>query len=394
MKILAAFDKFKDSMSAATACEAASMGAREALGSEAQITQTPLTDGGEGFCSILTNSANGFMETHTVCGPLGADLEAPLGWVESEALPESVRRTLDLEQGKIAIIEMAAAAGLEQVPADRRHPKHCTTYGVGELIRIAVAEGADAILLGIGGSATSDLGLGLLQALGLQFIDSDGHTIERILPANWPQVTDIKGRLEVPTPPIFIACDVDNPLFGPRGAAAIYGPQKGLAAEELDAFEAEAARMATMLCQHFNQSEALCESPGSGAAGGIGFGLNVACDGQYIAGFELVSAWLELDRKIAAADLILTGEGKLDRSSLNGKGPVALASAAHASNKRSILLAGHVESSAAEQLHHDFPKCAVYTITPEGCPLTRALAEGPINLQLKTANVLRQHSPR
>ena len=394
MKILAAFDKFKDSMTAVTACEAASVGVREALGASASITQAPLTDGGEGFCSILTNAAGGYIESHAACGPLGADLDAPLGWVECSALPEAVQQTLKITQGKIAIIEMAAVAGLELVPSERRHPKHCTTYGVGELIRIAVAEGADAILLGIGGSATSDLGLGLLQALGLQFIDSDGHTIERILPADWPQVAQITGHIEVPTPPIFIACDVDNPLLGPRGAATVYGPQKGLAAEELDAFEAESTRIASMLCQHFDQPETLREHPGSGAAGGIGFGLHVACGGQYIAGFELVTAWLDLEHKIAAADLILSGEGSIDESSLSGKGPFALARAAHASNKRCILLAGRVERTAAEQLQHDFPKCAVYTITPESCPLARALAEGPINLQLKAANVLRQHTPR
>ncbi len=390
MKILAAFDKFKDSMTAATACEAAAFGVQEVMGAGVQITQAPLTDGGEGFCSILTNAANGFMESHTVCGPLGDDLEAPLGWCEIAPLPAAVQQTLNKQDGKVAIIEMAAAAGLEQVPVDRRHPRHCTTYGVGELIRIAVAEGADAILLGIGGSATSDLGLGLLEALGLHFKDPEGQAIERIVPENWPQVARITGSIEVPTPPIFIACDVDNPLLGARGAAAVYGPQKGLPADELDAFEAESARLATMLCQHFKQSDSTLKLPGSGAAGGIGFALNVACAGHYIAGFELVEAWLDLTRKINEADLILTGEGKIDRSSLNGKGPIALARAAHAADKPCILLAGCVESAAADQLHQDFPKAAALAITPEGCPLEQALAEGADNLKLTTAHVLRQ----
>ena len=392
MKILAAFDKFKDSMTAVAACAAATAGARQALGSAAHITQAPLTDGGEGFCSILTNAANGFIQTHTVCGPLGDDLEAPLGWVNSTALPTAVRERLDLPLGKVAIIEMAAAAGLEQVPADRRHPKRCTTYGVGELIRIAVAEGADAILLGIGGSATSDLGLGLLQALGLQFIGPNGHIIERIFPANWSQVTRISGSLGIVTPPIFIACDVDNPLLGPRGAAAVYGPQKGLLADELESFEAESARIASMLCAYFKQPEALCESPGSGAAGGIGFGLNVVCDSQYVAGFKLVSSWLDLESKIAAADLILTGEGKIDLSSLNGKGPYALAAAANVAHKPIILLAGCIEATAAEQLHREFPNCTTAAITPEDCPLSQALAEGLENLQNKTAQVLQQQT--
>lgn len=392
MKILAAFDKFKDSMTAATACEAAARGAREAYGSQVAVVQTPLTDGGEGFCNILTNAAKGHIETHVVCGPLGADLEAPLGWCEIETLPAAVQRSLNLNQGKIAIIEMAAAAGLEQVPAERRHPKHCTTYGVGELIRIAVAESADAILLGIGGSATSDLGLGVLQALGLQFINSEGHLIEQVLPRDWPRIQTIQGKLDVPTPPIFIACDVDNPLLGPRGAAAIYGPQKGLTANELDAFETQAAHMAEQLCQHFEQPNTCQEIPGSGAAGGIGFGLNLACDAHYLAGFDLVTDWLELNSKIAAADLILSGEGCIDRSSLDGKGPVALAGAAHTANKPSILLAGRVDPNAQEELCRIFPNCTVATITPAGYSLQQALMEGPINLQRTTADTLRQHA--
>lgn len=393
MKILAAFDKFKDSMTAATACESASMGIRDALGAKVHITSAPLTDGGEGFCSILTNAANGSLDSHIVCGPLGTELEAPLGWVDLSTLPEAVQRTLKLKQGKIAIIEMAAAAGLEQVPTEQRHPKHCTTYGVGELIRTAVAEGADAILLGIGGSATSDLGLGLLQALGLQFLNSDGECIEQLLPKDWPSVASIQGKIDVCPPPIFIACDVDNPLFGTRGAAAIYGPQKGLPAAELDAYEAESIRMASMLCQHTHQAETLFETPGSGAAGGIGFSLDATCDANYIEGFELVTAWLDLDSKIAAADLILTGEGGIDRSSLNGKGPFSLARAAHAANKQSILLAGYVEAAAAEQLNRDFPDCTVAAITPKGCPLPQALAEGAQNLRATAAKVFRQYTP-
>jgi glycerate kinase len=390
MKILAAFDKFKDSMTAVAACEAASAGARQALGDAVHITQAPLTDGGEGFCSILTNAANGVIEKHIVCGPLGADLEAPLGWVDTETLPSAVHAQLAPPSGKMAVIEMASAAGLEQVPHEQRHPKHCTTYGVGELIRIAAEGGASSLLIGIGGSATSDLGLGLLQALGLQFIDADGYAIERIIPSRWPYIAKITGKIELPELPIYIACDVDNPLLGPAGAAAVYGPQKGLLAEEMDSFEAESARIATMLCEYFSQPESHREVAGSGAAGGIGFALHVTCGSQYVAGFELVSDWLDLTSKIADADLILTGEGKIDQSSLNGKGPYALALAADAANKPSILLAGCIEPAAAEKLHKTFPKCSTATITPEGCPLPQALAEGATNLQATAEAVLRQ----
>jgi glycerate kinase len=391
MKILAAFDKFKDSMSAQSACAAASAGVRRALGKNASVIEAPLTDGGEGFCRILTHAANGYLESHTVCGPLGADLEAPLGWVEGAALPSAVRRDCIPAQGKIALIEMAAAAGLEQVPAERRHPKYCTSYGVGELIRIAVAEGADAILLGIGGSATSDLGLGALQALGLRFSDVADQHIECIVPARWPEVAQLSGRIELDLPPIYIACDVDNPLLGECGAAAVYGPQKGLPANEVPAFDAAAAKLAAQLCQHFNQPLDLVDTAGCGAAGGMGFGLKAACQAAFIPGSELVSAWLDLERKIAAADLVLTGEGKLDRSSLSGKGPVALIQLAQQMDKRSIFLAGAVEHTAASELRNRDPKCAVYSITPPTASLPQALANGAENLRTKIASVIRHH---
>ncbi len=386
MNILVAFDKFKDSMTAAEACAAASHGARQALGEAIQITQAPLTDGGEGFCPILTNAANGYIEHHTVCGPLGEDVEAPLGWVELDTLSESLRRKFGTAKGQLAIIEMASAAGLEQVPNEQRHPKHCTTRGVGELIRIATAKKAGAILLGIGGSATSDLGLGALQALGIQFPNADGD----LYPKNWASVNTITGFFDFKLPPIYIACDVDNPLLGERGAAAVYGPQKGLLTDEVESFDAEASRLASLLCQHFGQSLSLKEAPGAGAAGGIGFGLKVACGAEFIPGFELVESWLDLTNKVAFADLILTGEGKFDNSSLAGKGPFALITAASETNTRTIVLAGKAEDDASASVQERFPNCTAYSITPNGQPLELALKNGAQNLTKRTTDVLNQ----
>lgn len=383
MKLLAAFDKFKDSMSAAAACKAAARAAHEVFGDTVVVTETPLTDGGEGFCPILTYAAAGHINRHLVCGPLGNELKAPIGWVEAEKLPETARQQLGNPSGQLAIIEMASAAGLEQVPAERRHPKHCTTYGVGQLIRIASENGADAILLGIGGSATSDLGLGALEALGLEF-----PNVAQITPEGWPCVHSINGHVGLKIPPIYIACDVDNPLLGPNGAASIYGPQKGLRPIELPAFDAEASRLAGLLCDYFNQSQSLIDEPGSGAAGGIGFGLKVACGANYVAGFSLVKAWLDLDRKVAQADLVLSGEGRIDRSSLSGKGPYALAASAHAANKPCILLAGKVDADAADSLHQRFPRCQVFSITPDQLNLAEALVKGAHNLQSTTFKVL------
>jgi glycerate kinase len=370
-------------MPADRACDAALSGALEALGEPIALSHAPLTDGGEGFCPILTQAAGGFMEHHKVSGPLGEEVDSPLGWVKLERIPETASKLLGSKSGKLAIIEMASVAGLEQVPQAQRHPRHCTTRGVGELIRIAVAEEADAILLGIGGSATSDLGLGALEALGLQFCPSG-----QVTPAQWPAIEQITGSIELTVPPIYIACDVDNPLLGTNGAATVYGRQKGLEANEVEAFDDASARVAKQLCKFYNQSESTLKTAGSGAAGGIGFGLNVALGANYVPGFELVTAWLDLSSKIREADLVLTGEGKFDSSSLAGKGPYALLAAAYSSDTPAILLAGLAEEEAAQTVRECFPGTAVYSITPEGTPLAHALKSAPDFLKQKVTEVL------
>lgn len=384
MKILAAFDKFKDAMPADRACDVALSGALEALGKPLTLCHAPLTDGGEGFCPILTQAASGYIEHHKVSGPLGEEVDSPLGWVNLERIPESARKMLGQKKGKLAIIEMASVAGLEQVPNAQRHPKHCTTRGVGELILIAVAEGADAILLGIGGSATSDLGLGALEALGLEFCPGG-----QVTPEKWSVVDQIKGSIEYIIPPIYIACDVDNPLLGTKGAAAVYGPQKGLEPNEIEAFDDASARVAKLLCKFFDQSESTLRAAGSGAAGGIGFGLNIAFGAKYVFGFELVTAWLDLSSKIREADLVLTGEGKFDSSSLAGKGPYALLAAAYSSDTSAILLAGLADEEAAQTVRERFPGTAIYSITPEDTPLAQALKSAPDFLKQKVTEVLK-----
>ena len=383
MNILLAFDKFKDSMTATRACEAAESGIRSALGRKVSVDHAPLTDGGEGFCRILTEAAEGYLEYHPVTGPIGEELDAPIGWVEADRLTDDARHLWGDTAGRIAVIEMASVAGLEQLPFSHRHPSHCTTCGVGELIRIAVAEEADAILLGIGGSATSDLGIGALESMGLRLVNN-----QNTYPSDWPGVEAIDGKLDFDPPPIHIACDVSNPLLGPRGAAAIYGPQKGLKPEEIEPFDAEAGRMAALLCRHFNQPESLAATPGCGAAGGIGFGLKVACGATFVPGFELVAAWLNLPAKVARADLILTGEGKFDLSSLSGKGPYALLLAARESEKPAILLAGMLDDEVREKLGRDFPQTRAVAITPKQMPLEEALLRGPENLELQVHTAL------
>lgn len=384
MQILAAFDKFKDSMTAQTACATAANAAAQALGDNIEVIEAPLTDGGEGFCPILTQVAGGKLQDHTVSGPLFTNVEAMIGWVEIAQLPSAVQRALHLSKGKLAIIEMASAAGLEQVPKALRHPKHCTTRGVGELIRIACGQNATALLLGIGGSATSDLGLGALEVLGLKFSGTD-----KITPEKWSQIQNIEGEIDCVVPPIYIACDVDNPLCGPTGAAKIYGPQKGLQPNEIADFDQQSAQLADQLCQHFNQSPSLKDTPGAGAAGGIGFGLKVAFGAQFIAGFELVQTWLDLENKIDEVDLILTGEGKFDHSSLAGKGPYSLIQSAAKKDKPVMLFAGKVEKEAEKALKQRFEKTNSYSISPSTLSIEEALKLGAQNLHKTVFNALR-----
>lgn len=195
------------------------------------------------------------------------------------------------------------------------------------------------------------------------------------MPAAWSGITRLEGEVFPAIPPICIACDVDNPLLGPRGAAAVYGPQKGLAPGDLVRLESEATRMARLLCDHCARPPALAETPGVGAAGGLPFGLLVAARAQLVPGFTLVSAWLDLDARIAAADLVLTGEGRFDASSLSGKGPGAVAAAAARSGKVVHVFAGvvhEVPARAGWQLH---------AVTPPGLPWDQARREAPALLQ-------------
>ncbi len=376
MRVLLAFDKFKDSLTAPAACEAAARALRAAH-PDWTLDLCPLADGGEGFCEILTHAASGVIETHTVTGPRGAPTAATLGFVTLRKIPATARALLGIENreskienpaARVAVIEMASASGLALLANALRDPWQTSTTGTGELMRLAAARGAAAILLGVGGSATHDLGLGALAALGLKFEDSHGAAIFPPIPAQWPRIVRVTGAM-APLPPVRIACDVNNPLTGPRGAAATYGPQKGLRPADLARLDTESARLATLLCAHSGKSAALMDTPGSGAAGGISFGLMVAADAHLVPGTDLVSAWLDLETKLAAADLVITGEGRFDDSSLQGKGPGAIAARALALGKKVHVFAGRATVA------HPPANLALHSITPGGVPLEKALRE-------------------
>ncbi len=368
MRALVAFDKFKDSMTAATACATAAATLRRCR-PDWILDCAPLTDGGEGFAEILTTAAHGELRLETVTGPRGGEVSARFGLVTAAQVPEGARTMLDLEpESRIAIVEMAAASGVALLSPAERDPWRTTTRGTGELLRLAAAAGATAILLGVGGSATNDLGLGALTALGLSLSGADSAA-----PMEWPKIERLGGRL-VPLPPVFIACDVINPLLGPIGATAIYGPQKGLRAEDVTRLDHEAARMALMICAHFNRPDTMMDTPGAGAAGGIAFGLMAALNARLLPGFDFVSQWLDLKPRVAAADIVLTGEGRFDASSMHGKGPGTIAARALELGKCVHVFAGAVAARPPTE------RLSLHAITPPDMPLDRALREGPDNL--------------
>lgn len=373
MRVLVAFDKFKGALSASRACDAAAAGLRR-LHPTWHLDLCPLTDGGEGFTEILTTAARGRQVAIRATGARGGLVEAGFGLVESSRIPPAVRPGLDLPSslppGPIAVVEMAAASGLEHLAPAMRDPWQTTSHGTGQLIRAAAESGAAAILLGVGGSATIDLGLGALSALGMEFRSAAGGILRPPYPARWADIAGIEGGLFPSIPPIAIACDVTNPVLGPNGAAAVYGPQKGLQADDLARFEATLQRMVVMLCRHCGRPTDLADTPGAGAAGGVPFGLMTAARARLVPGFGLVSAWLDLESRIAAADVVLTGEGRFDRSSLSGKGPGAVAAAARRAGRPVHLFAGAIEGDRP-----DDPDLQVHAITPAEYPLDRALRE-------------------
>ena len=370
MRVLVAFDKFKDALPAEVACRLAGA-ALKLRKPEAVPDLCPLTDGGEGFARILSFAAGGTLQPFRVTGPRGNPVEGEFGLVPWSRLSPGVRTRLGISpdrEGVLGVVEMASASGLARLSPQDRNPWKTTSRGTGELLLAAAEKGADLLLLGIGGSGTSDLGLGCLQVLGLQAWDSRGQELPVLAPLEWNRVANLTGTLRRNFPPIRVACDVTNPLLGARGAVRVYGPQKGLPSRDLEAFASATEVMAQKLLQSTGQPPDYLEIPGAGAAGGIGFGLMAFAGAGLVSGSDLVSDWLDLSGKIRKADVVLTGEGRFDRSSLEGKGPAALVRQALAAGKRVHVFAGSVEPGL------NLPSgLSVHAISPPNLSLSQAL---------------------
>ena len=382
MRVLVAFDKFKDALTAPVACDLAAAVIAQSQ-PDWSVTTCPLADGGEGFAPILTHAVGGTWHEATVTGPRGAPTAAGFGLVDIGKLPAAARTRLNLGEvdGPLAVIEMATASGLQALTTAERDPWHTTSRGTGELITAAVSAGAAAALLGVGGSATNDVGLGALAALGWRVETAAGESLAVPYPHHWTKISRLDPPA-VPPPVLRIACDVNNPLLGPRGATAVFGPQKGLRPADFDALEAGVARVATLIADAAGRP-GLTTAPGAGAAGGIAYGLLTAAGAKLVPGFDLVEEWLDLDAKLTGADLVITGEGRFDESSLEGKGPGSLATRAAAAGKPVWIFAGSVERPATIN-----DRWRIRAITPAGTSLPDALAQAGPNLTRTVAQAL------
>ncbi|RFS17940.1 glycerate kinase [Emticicia sp. C21] len=299
MKILLAPDKFKGSLDAPQVCQAMIEGIKM-VSTDIETVSVPMADGGEGTLDLLLWYSGGQKKTAQVHDPLGRIIEAQYG-ISAD--------------GKTAFIEMATASGLPLLKIEERNPLLTSTYGTGELVKIAIELGVEQIILGIGGSATTDAGIGMAKALGWQFLGADAKEVEAI----GGNLSLIKKIIPSPTvsqlPKIQVACDVTNPLYGINGAAHVYGPQKGADAkvvEILDKGLRDFARITGL-------SEKIFNSPGFGAAGGLGFGCVFFLNAELKEGVKLLMEFCDFDKHLTNVDLIITGEGKIDNQTLQGK---------------------------------------------------------------------------
>lgn len=321
MNILIAMDSFKGSLTSLQAGEAVREGIQTAY-PKAQVTIRPIADGGEGTMETLTAGMGGEFRTVPVTGPLGGQVEAKYGIIKGRQL---------------AIMEMSQAAGIVLVPAEKRNPLYTTTYGVGELILDAIGQGCKQLVIGIGGSATNDGGVGMLQALGFHFLDVSGNEISRgaigLKAMHEVRMPDTE-RLELLRGCHFsIACDVTNPLFGPQGCSAVYGPQKGATpemVEEMDKWLMHYAFLTEKICESmtgnsYRQKIAYANIPGAGAAGGLGYAFAAFLQGELLSGIQLVFEKTGLEEYVKQADLVITGEGRMDGQTAMGKVPVGVA---------------------------------------------------------------------
>jgi glycerate kinase len=374
VKIVVAPQALKGSLDAPEVGEAIARGIR-AVAPETVLDVVPVADGGEGTVAALVAATQGSLLTTPVTGPLGAHVEAAFGLLGPDALFPATQLGTQSARGHTAVIEMASASGLPLVPSAQRDPRITTTRGTGELILAALDAGATDLLLGIGGSATNDAGAGMLQALGVQLLDRSGmdlppggaalSRLDRIA------IAELDARLRDTA--VVVACDVNNPLCGPNGASAVYGPQKGASPEMVAELDAALAHFADIVARDLGVD--VRDVPGAGAAGGLGAALVGFLSAELVPGADTVLHAVGFARRLEHASLVFTAEGRLDGQTASGKAPSAVAALAQAHDIPVVVLCGGT-APGYERLY-DHGLSAVVPIPDGPVTLEESMARAP-----------------
>lgn len=371
MKIVIAPDSFKESLTALQVAQAIEIGFKKIF-PDAEYIKVPMADGGEGTVQSLIDAWQGQSMVTEVTAPLGNKVLAEWG--------------LSADR-KTAIIEMAAASGLHLVAANERNPLITGSYGTGELIKAALNFGVEKIILGIGGSATNDAGVGMLQALGAAFLDDEGKPLvaggAALKRLSKIDLSALDPRLA--TTQIEVACDVDNPLCGERGASAVFGPQKGATAAMIKELDAALSLFSQKVKQQLNKD--IANIAGAGAAGGMGAGLQLLPKCRLKSGVDIILEATHLSKVVADADLVITGEGRMDSQTVYGKTPVGVAKTAKRFHKPVIAIVGCLR--ADYEVVYDAGIDAVFPIIRNLASLSDTLAQGRENLISTAQNVAR-----
>jgi glycerate 2-kinase len=373
MKIVIAPDSFKESMTAAEVCAAVEAGFRKVFG-EVEYVHVPVGDGGEGTVQSVVDATDGRIVEVQATGPLGKKVDAFYGITGD---------------GKTALIEMAAASGLHLVPRESRNPLVTTTRGTGELILDALDKKVERIVLGLGGSATNDGGAGMASALGVKFLDVNGEELrpggEALSELLTIDVSEMDPRLK--SVKVDVACDVTNPLTGPLGASAVFGPQKGATPDMVGILDKSLKRYAEVVERVLFIP--VDELPGAGAAGGLGAGVVAFLDGKLQSGIDLVLDVIGFEEAVRDAALVITGEGRIDSQTVHGKAPVGVAKRAKsvAADVPVIAIAGSIGPDYEAVFEHGID--AVFSVVNGVVTLEEALANGAVNVEKTAENMAR-----
>ncbi len=376
MKFIVAPDSFKESLSALQAANTIAKAIRDVIPA-AQIEIIPMADGGEGTAEALTSAAQGLQVQAEVTGPLGKPVFASYGLITSGNTDET--------QEKTAVLEAASIFGLSLVPRNERDPYHTTTKGMGELMLRLLDQGVRKFIIGLGGSATNDGGMGMLAALGARFYNGKGHLLvgygKDLLELESVDVDAVDPRLSECD--IVIASDVQNPLCGPRGATMTYGPQKGARPDQTEALDRALMIYSERLSAQIGLNAK--DHPGAGAAGGAGFAL-MMLGAKVVQGAEAVASASRLKSRIVGADWVITGEGRSDDQTLDGKLPLYVTRLAKEAGVRTILISGSLGDNT-ELLEKEFAAC--FSCIPRLMSLAECLEQAEGNLFACTRNVIR-----